>query len=97
MEKLLDTEIIQRDAKTRVEQSGIVFIDEIDKVCTNSTSKSAEVSREGVQRDLLPLIEGTVVSTKYGPIKTDQILFFPELFIYRNRRIFSQNCRGDFP
>jgi ATP-dependent HslUV protease ATP-binding subunit HslU len=75
MEKLLDDEVIQKDAKTRVEESGIVFIDEIDKVCTNSTSKSAEVSREGVQRDLLPLIEGTIVSTKYGPIKTDQILF----------------------
>ena len=75
MEKLLDDEVIQKDAKTRVEQSGIVFIDEIDKVCTNSTSKSAEVSREGVQRDLLPLIEGTIVSSKYGPIKTDQILF----------------------
>ena len=75
MEKLLDDEVIQKDAKTRVEQSGIVFIDEIDKVCTNSTSKSGEVSREGVQRDLLPLIEGTIVSTKYGPIKTDQILF----------------------
>ena len=75
MEKLLDDEVIQKDAKARVEQSGIVFIDEIDKVCTNSTSKSAEVSREGVQRDLLPLIEGTIVSTKYGPIKTDQILF----------------------
>ncbi len=75
MEKLLDDEVIKKDAKTRVEQSGIVFIDEIDKVCTNSTSKSAEVSREGVQRDLLPLIEGTIVSTKYGPIKTDQILF----------------------
>ncbi len=75
MEKLLDDEVIQKEAKTRVEQSGIVFIDEIDKVCTNSTSKSAEVSREGVQRDLLPLIEGTIVSTKYGPIKTDQILF----------------------
>ncbi|MDC3107948.1 ATP-dependent protease ATPase subunit HslU [Paracoccaceae bacterium] len=75
MEKLLDNEIIQKEAKIRVEQSGIVFIDEIDKVCTNSTSKSAEVSREGVQRDLLPLIEGTTVSTKHGSIKTDQILF----------------------
>ena len=75
MEKLLDDETIQKEAKNRVEQSGIVFIDEIDKVCTNSNSKSAEVSREGVQRDLLPLIEGTTVSTKYGPIKTDQILF----------------------
>ena len=75
MEKLLDNEIIQKEAKARVEQSGIVFIDEIDKVCTNTTSKSAEVSREGVQRDLLPLIEGTTVSTKHGSIKTDQILF----------------------
>ena len=75
MEKLLDNEIIQKEAKARVEQSGIVFIDEIDKVCTNTTSKSAEVSREGVQRDLLPLIEGTTVTTKYGSIKTDQILF----------------------
>ena len=75
MDKLLDDEVVQREAKARVEQSGIVFIDEIDKVCTNSTSKSAEVSREGVQRDLLPLIEGTIVSTKYGPVKTDQILF----------------------
>ncbi len=75
MEKLLDHEIIQKEAKLRVEESGIVFIDEIDKVCTSSRSKSAEVSREGVQRDLLPLIEGTIVSTKYGPIKTDQILF----------------------
>ncbi len=75
MEKLLDNEIIQKEAKSRVEQSGIVFIDEIDKVCTNTKSRSAEVSREGVQRDLLPLIEGTTVSTKHGSIKTDQILF----------------------
>ena len=75
MDKLLDNEYIQKEAMKRVEKSGIVFIDEIDKVCTNSSLKSAEVSREGVQRDLLPLIEGTTVSTKYGPIKTDQILF----------------------
>ena len=75
MEKLLDNEIIQLEAKKRVEQTGIVFIDEIDKVCTNTTSKSAEVSREGVQRDLLPLIEGTNVTTKYCSVKTDQILF----------------------
>ena len=75
VEKLLDNETLQNEAKTRVERTGIVFIDEIDKVCTNSASKSAEVSREGVQRDLLPLIEGTTVSTKYGSIKTDQILF----------------------
>ena len=94
MEKLLDDEVIQKDAKTRVEQSGIVFIDEIDKVCTNSTSKSAEVSREGVQRDLLPLIEGTIVSTKYGPIKTDQILLFARAFHLSVHLIFSRTTRA---
>jgi ATP-dependent HslUV protease ATP-binding subunit HslU len=58
-----------------VEENGIVFLDEIDKVCARSDARGADVSREGVQRDLLPLIEGTTVSTKYGPIKTDHILF----------------------
>jgi ATP-dependent HslUV protease ATP-binding subunit HslU len=63
-------------AKERVEESGIVFIDEIDKICSGSqvTSK-ADVSREGVQRDLLPIVEGCVVNTKYGMIRTDHILF----------------------
>jgi ATP-dependent HslUV protease ATP-binding subunit HslU len=58
-----------------VEQSGIVFLDEIDKVCARAETRGADVSREGVQRDLLPLIEGTTVSTKHGPVKTDHILF----------------------
>ena len=58
-----------------VEQNGIVFLDEIDKICARRESRGAEVSREGVQRDLLPLIEGTTVSTKYGPVKTDHVLF----------------------
>ena len=58
-----------------VEQNGIVFLDEIDKICARSERVGADVSREGVQRDLLPLIEGTQVSTKYGPVKTDHILF----------------------
>jgi len=74
---LLDTEQVTKDAVFHAEQNGIVFIDEIDKVCARSTEgfRGGDVSREGVQRDLLPLIEGTTVSTKYGPVKTDHILF----------------------
>ena len=74
-DKLLDEEIVNRTALEAVEQSGIVFLDEIDKVCARSDARGADVSREGVQRDLLPLIEGTTVSTKHGPVKTDHILF----------------------
>ncbi|AXI56607.1 ATP-dependent protease ATPase subunit HslU (plasmid) [Pseudoseohaeicola sp. NH-UV-7] len=74
-DKLLDDEAVTRAALNAVEQNGIVFLDEIDKVCARSDARGGDVSREGVQRDLLPLIEGTVVSTKHGPIKTDHILF----------------------
>ncbi len=74
-DKLLDDETITRIALESVEQNGIVFLDEIDKVCTRSDARGGDVSREGVQRDLLPLIEGTIVSTKHGPVKTDHILF----------------------
>jgi ATP-dependent HslUV protease ATP-binding subunit HslU len=74
-EKLLDQEKVTSEAIRTVEQHGIVFIDEIDKICARSERVGADVSREGVQRDLLPLIEGTQVSTKYGPVKTDHILF----------------------
>ncbi|MFG6559105.1 ATP-dependent protease ATPase subunit HslU [Sulfitobacter sp. 1A15299] len=74
-DKLLDDEAVNRAAVEAVEQNGIVFLDEIDKVCARSDARGGDVSREGVQRDLLPLIEGTVVSTKYGPVKTDHILF----------------------
>ena len=74
-DKLLDDETVNRAALNAVEQNGIVFIDEIDKVCARADARGADVSREGVQRDLLPLIEGTTVSTKYGPVKTDHILF----------------------
>ncbi len=73
-EKLLDQDKIIRDALDSVQQNGIVFLDEIDKICARSERQS-DVSREGVQRDLLPLIEGTTVSTKHGTIKTDHILF----------------------
>ena len=74
-DKLLDDETVARTALESVEQNGIVFLDEIDKVCARSDARGGDVSREGVQRDLLPLIEGTTVSTKHGPIKTDHILF----------------------
>ncbi|KEJ97077.1 ATP-dependent HslUV protease ATP-binding subunit HslU [Pseudosulfitobacter pseudonitzschiae] len=74
-DKLLDDETVNKAAVASVENSGIVFLDEIDKVCARSDARGADVSREGVQRDLLPLIEGTTVSTKHGPVKTDHILF----------------------
>lgn len=74
-EKLLDNDEIVQEAIDKVENDGIVFLDEIDKICVRSDQKGGDVSREGVQRDLLPLIEGTSVSTKYGAVKTDHILF----------------------
>ncbi|HEY8595316.1 MAG TPA: ATP-dependent protease ATPase subunit HslU [Devosiaceae bacterium] len=74
-DKLLDQEQLKADAVDLVENNGIVFIDEIDKITVREGRGGADVSREGVQRDLLPLIEGTTVSTKYGPVKTDHILF----------------------
>lgn len=74
-DKLIDLEKTVQEAITSVEQNGIVFIDEIDKICARSERHGADVSREGVQRDLLPLIEGTSVATKHGTVKTDHILF----------------------
>ncbi len=73
-DKLLDTDAITAEAIATVENDGIVFLDEIDKICARE-GRAGDVSREGVQRDLLPLIEGTTVATKYGPVKTDHILF----------------------
>lgn len=74
-DKLIDNEQIQQEALRSAENDGIVFIDEIDKIAAKDGGAGVGVSREGVQRDLLPLVEGTTVSTKYGPIKTDHILF----------------------
>jgi ATP-dependent HslUV protease ATP-binding subunit HslU len=74
-DKLLDDEVVKQTALAAVQDNGIVFLDEIDKICARAEARGADVSREGVQRDLLPLIEGTTVSTKYGPVKTDHILF----------------------
>jgi ATP-dependent HslUV protease ATP-binding subunit HslU len=74
-DKLIDQDAIVQEALRQVENNGIVFLDEIDKIAGREGRTGADVSREGVQRDLLPLIEGTTVTTKYGPVKTDHILF----------------------
>ncbi|GAB6182450.1 ATP-dependent protease ATPase subunit HslU [Thermodesulfovibrio hydrogeniphilus] len=73
--KLIDMEKVTKEAIERVEQTGIVFVDEIDKIASRGSSYGPDVSREGVQRDLLPIVEGSTVSTKYGPVRTDHILF----------------------
>jgi ATP-dependent HslUV protease ATP-binding subunit HslU len=73
--KLIDGDRLQKDALLRAEQAGIIFIDEIDKVAGREGGHGPDVSREGVQRDLLPIVEGSTVSTKYGPLKTDHVLF----------------------
>jgi ATP-dependent HslUV protease ATP-binding subunit HslU len=74
-DKLLDNDQLTQEAIKTVENNGIVFLDEIDKICAREGRMGADVSREGVQRDLLPLIEGTTVATKHGSVKTDHILF----------------------
>jgi ATP-dependent HslUV protease ATP-binding subunit HslU len=74
-DKLLDDETVRREALHATQEDGIVFLDEIDKIAARSERAGADISREGVQRDLLPLIEGTTVTTKHGPVKTDHILF----------------------
>jgi ATP-dependent HslUV protease ATP-binding subunit HslU len=73
--KLIDMDEVQQESIHRAEQAGIIFIDEIDKIAGKQTSQSADVSREGVQRDILPIVEGSTVMTKYGPVKTDYVLF----------------------
>jgi ATP-dependent HslUV protease ATP-binding subunit HslU len=72
---LVDREEVRAEAVRRAEQLGVVFLDEIDKICSRENNRGADVSREGVQRDLLPLVEGSTVATKYGPIRSDHVLF----------------------
>jgi ATP-dependent HslUV protease ATP-binding subunit HslU len=74
-EKIIDRQQVAREARTRVEEGGMVFLDEIDKVAGREGAQGPDVSREGVQRDLLPIVEGSTVATKHGPVKTDHILF----------------------
>lgn len=93
-EKLLDQEQIIQEALRVAENDGIVFIDEIDKIATRDGGASAAVSREGVQRDLLPLVEGTTIATKYGQIKTDHILLLPQVhFMFLSHLIYYQNFK----
>ena len=75
-DRLIDRHAVAQEARERVEQAGILFLDEIDKVAGREGGRGPDVSREGVQRDLLPVVEGTTVTTKYGPVKTDHVLFF---------------------
>ena len=73
--KLIDADEVRRDAVTRAEETGIIFVDEIDKIAGREGSHGPEVSREGVQRDILPIIEGSTIATRYGPVRTDHVLF----------------------
>ena len=74
-QKLIDMDKVQREAVHRAEQAGIIFVDEIDKIAGRERASGPDISREGVQRDLLPIVEGSTVTTKHGPVKTDHILF----------------------
>jgi ATP-dependent HslUV protease ATP-binding subunit HslU len=74
-EKLIDRQQVAREARRRVEEGGMIFLDELDKIAGREGGRGPDVSREGVQRDLLPIVEGTTVSTRYGMVKTDHILF----------------------
>ena len=95
-DKMIEEDKIIKEAKKATEENGIVFLDEIDKVSARSDRVGGDVSREGVQRDLLPLIEGTTVSTKHGPIKTDHILFIASgAFQLANPLICYQNYKED--
>ena len=97
-DKLLDDETVTKAALEAVEQNSIVFLDEIDKVCARSDARGGDVSREGVQRDLLPLIEGTTVSTKHGPVKTDHILFIASgAFHISNPSVLLPELQGRLP
>lgn len=97
-DKLVSDEDVKMQALTNLEQNGIVFIDEIDKVATRSESGGAEVSRQGVQRDLLPLVEGTSVSTKHGTVKTDHILFIASgAFHFSKPSDLIPELQGRFP
>ena len=99
MESLLDKDSIQEEAIRRAEETGIVFIDEIDKVCSSGEgSKSADVSRQGVQRDLLPIVEGTTVQTRYGSVSTEKIMFIAAGAFHRSRPSdLMPELQGRFP
>ncbi len=96
--KLVDEEALMDKARARVEEGGIIFIDEIDKIASTSSQRSSDISREGVQRDLLPIVEGSVVNTKYGMIKTDHVLFIAAgAFHFSNPSDLIPELQGRFP
>jgi ATP-dependent HslUV protease ATP-binding subunit HslU len=97
-ERLIDPDQLSKDAIRRVEESGILFIDEIDKISGREGGHGPEVSREGVQRDLLPIVEGTLVNTKYGMVRTDHILFIAAgAFHVSKPSDLSPELQGRFP
>jgi len=97
-ERLIDMDKVTEAARDRVQQTGIIFLDELDKVCGGHRSDGADVSREGVQRDLLPVVEGSVVNTKYGMVKTDHILFIAAgAFHYSKPSDLIPELQGRFP
>ena len=95
--KLVNDEELKLRSVQNVEQNGIVFLDEIDKITSRSETSGADVSRQGVQRDLLPLVEGTTVSTKYGMIKTDHILFIASGAFHLANLPMIPELQGRFP
>ena len=97
-QKLIDMAEVEQEAITRVEQSGIVFIDELDKIAGKERSTGPDVSREGVQRDILPIVEGSTVMTKYGPVRTDHILFIAAgaFHVAKNSDLIPE-LHGSFP
>ncbi len=97
-EALLDADAINEEAIHLAEETGMIFVDEIDKICGQDSGKSADVSRQGVQRDLLPIVEGTTVQTRYGHIKTDHILFIAAGAFHRTRPSdLMPELQGRFP
>ena len=98
VEALMDKDAIAEEGVRLAEESGILFIDEIDKICGPEETRSADVSRQGVQRDLLPIVEGTTVQTRYGPVKTDHILFIAAGAFHRSRPSdLMPELQGRFP
>jgi len=98
LESLMDKDAINEEAVRLAETHGVIFIDELDKICGGEESRGPDVSRQGVQRDLLPIIEGTTVQTKYGYVKTDQVLFIAAGAFHRSRPAdLMPELQGRFP
>ena len=94
----MDRDAINEEGLRLAEDTGIIFLDEIDKICASSESKNADVSRAGVQRDLLPIVEGTVIQTRYGSISTEQMLFIAAGAFHRSRPSdLMPELQGRFP